>query len=105
MSVTAHRNSDREPVDTELAEATPVIDGLASRERPHKRVAEAIAAGWAPVCDGLAAMSWFRFVAHKGRGPRRTIDVHAGDRHVQIGMSPRGRVVRVFVDGTEVPPT
>jgi hypothetical protein len=97
--------SDREPVDTEHAERTPVIDGLASRERPHRDVAAAVAAGWSAACDGLAAVSWFRFNARKGRGPHRTLDVRAGDRRVQIGISPRGRVVRVFVDGTEVPPT
>lgn len=82
-----------------------MIGGLASRERPHKRVAEAIAAGWSSACDGLAAVSWYRFHWHKGRGPHRVIDVRAGGRHVQITMSPRGRVVRVYVDGVEVTPS
>lgn len=66
-------------------------------------VSRAIEAGATAVADGAAAVSWYRFRARPtDPGDYRTVDLRAGDRHVQISISPTGRRVHVFVDGTEV---
>lgn len=33
----------------------------------------------------------------------RTHDFNAGDRRIQINISPKGKSIRVWVDGKEVP--
>lgn len=60
-----------------------------------------IDAGWRAV--GPAAVSWWCY-RHRWRdaGPYHFVDLRAGDRRVQISVSPTGRSVRVFVDGQEV---
>lgn len=65
------------------------------------QVQRAIEAGWSPMCDDEAAVSWFTFARKEGTAPHRFIDVLAGERHVQISISPTGRSVRVYVDGNE----
>lgn len=71
--------------------------------RASDRVAQAInEAGWTPACDGLVATCWWQFEHRAGRGPYRFLDVIAGQRKVQVSVSPSGRSVRVFVDGVEV---
>lgn len=70
--------------------------------KPSERVLQAIEAGGTPACDGLAAVSAWRFQFRKGRGDYRNLDVRAGNRSVQVSISPSGRSVRVFVDGLEV---
>ena len=73
--------------------------------KPHERVRSALAAGWSSACDGLAATTWFTY--HSGRQrdrePYRVMNVRAGDRHVQISISPTGRSVQVYVDDSLVP--
>lgn len=63
-------------------------------------VRRCLEAGWTAV--GPAAVSWFTF-RHRMRdaGPYHFVDVRAGERRVQISVSPTGRSVRVFVDGVE----
>ncbi len=71
--------------------------------RASEHVERAITeAGWTPACDGLVATSWWQFEHRAGRGPYRFLDVLAGQRKVQVSVSPSGRSVRVFVDGVEV---
>lgn len=67
-----------------------------------ERVANAIEAGYAPV--GPAAVSWFEYEARPGRGPHAQVNLVAGDRKVEVSVSPTGRSVRVWVDGEEVEP-
>lgn len=88
------RPAQREPV------GVPSKIALRASERVMMAVLEA---GWDSACDGLAAVMWHRFEFRKGRGDHRTLHVLAGDREVQVGISPSGRSVRVFVDGEEVP--
>lgn len=71
---------------------------------PTERVKAALAAGWYVCCDGEAAVNWFRFQPDSRRGHYRNLTVRAGEREVQIGISPTGKAVRVFVDGREVRP-
>lgn len=87
-----------------LAEQRPVLslaearDGArALRSEPVRRALEA---GWTPA--GPAAVSWWTY-RHRMRdaGPYHFVDVRAGERRVQISVSPTGRSVRVFVDGVE----
>ena len=68
-----------------------------------ERVARAIEAGWRPACEGMAAVaSWGVFRRKNDPRPYHFVDVLAGDRQVQVSISPNGRSVRVFVDGDEV---
>jgi len=70
--------------------------------QPSFRVHRAIEkADWTPAADGLAALMWHRFEFRKGRGDYRTVHLLAGEREVQVSISPSGRSVRVFVDGVE----
>lgn len=47
------------------------------------------------------AVRWFTYEPRAGLGAYEVIDLDVGDRHVQVSVSPTGRSVRVFVDGTE----
>jgi hypothetical protein len=66
-----------------------------------QRVADAIDAGFTPI-GVAAAVAAFR-LQHRDRdpGPYHFVDLVAGDRKVQVSISPTGRSVRVFVDGQE----
>lgn len=71
--------------------------------KPSAKVAKAITeADWDPICDGLAAAYWFKFETRPGRGPHRVLKVLAGEREVEVCISPTGQSVRVFVDHDEV---
>lgn len=69
--------------------------------KPSRRVSELIAIGWSSACDGLVALSWFTIQRRPKEGTSRFVDLYAGQRHVQIYISPTGRSVRVYVDGNE----
>ncbi len=70
--------------------------------RPSERVAQALATDeWDDVLGGLGAIRWYRFEHRPGRGAHRTLTLLVGDREIQVGVSPGGRSVRVFVDGKE----
>lgn len=70
--------------------------------QPSETVTRSLEAGWTQACDGLAALSWCRFrYREHDHGPYRLLDVHVGERRIQVSISPTGRSVRVFVDGTE----
>lgn len=73
------------------------------RSRVGERVRSALAAGWYSFADGMAALSWIRYEARPGRGMAHNLTVRAGDREVQIGISPGGQSVQVFVDGQQIP--
>lgn len=66
-----------------------------------ERVTKALEAGWSSACNGLAALSWFTMRRRANEGGSMFIDVLAGERKVQIYVSPTGRSVRVYVDGKE----
>lgn len=68
--------------------------------KPTERVRNALNADYHGLFDGAGAVTWFRF-SHRG-GTYRTAKLLAGDREVEVSMSPKGRSVRVWVDGTEV---
>lgn len=72
------------------------------RPKPSDRVRECLDCGWTSLCDGLAAIETFHMEFREGRGESRYINVRAGERIVQVAISPAGRSVRVFVDGNEV---
>ncbi len=70
--------------------------------RASDRVSQAInEAGWTPLCDGLAAVAWWTIKRRPNEGESRFVDVMAGDRKVQVYISPSGSSVRVYVDGKE----
>jgi hypothetical protein len=69
--------------------------------KPSKRVVELLSLGWTSACDGLAALQWFTMKRRPNEGTSRFLDIYAGERHVQIYISPTGRSVRVYVDGNE----
>lgn len=76
-------------------------DRAKSSPKPSKQVAKLIGLGWSSACDGLAALSWFEVRRRPNESLSRFIDIYAGDRKVQVYISPTGRSVRVFVDGQE----
>lgn len=72
------------------------------RPQPSEAVARALAREWwSPACDGLAAVTSWNVKRRPNERESRFLDVLAGDRKVQVYISPGGRSVRVFVDGTE----
>lgn len=72
--------------------------------RGSKRVQQALDAGASPVADGLAAVHWFRFQPRPDGGRYHVVNVDAGNRHVEVTISPTGRSVHVYVDGQRVAP-
>lgn len=75
---------------------------IVDHPRASERVKSALHAGYYAACDGLAALSWFRFTPDPRQGQYHNLTMRAGDREVQVSVSPTGRKVRVFVDGQEV---
>lgn len=71
------------------------------KAKPSRRVSELIAVGWTSACDGLAALNWFAIKRRPNEGTYRVIDLYAGERRVEVYISPAGRSVRVYVDGKE----
>ncbi len=70
--------------------------------KPSERVAQALATNeWDAILGGLGAIHWYRFEHRPGRGDYRTLTLIVGEREIQVGVSPTGRSVRVFVDGNE----
>jgi hypothetical protein len=69
--------------------------------KPSRKVTELLAIGWTPAAGGLVALSEFIIRRRPTEGISHFIDVFAGERHVQVYVSPSGRSVRVYVDGTE----
>lgn len=69
--------------------------------KPSDRVRSALAAGWYSACDGLAAVTWHRFQPDKRQGEYRTLTIRAGEREIQVSISPSGRSTRIYVDGRE----
>lgn len=70
--------------------------------KPSAKVAELKAIGWTPVCDGLAVVQTWKVGLRRNEPDSHFIDVYAGERHVQVYISPTGQSVRVFVDYDEV---
>lgn len=69
---------------------------------PSDAVVRALGAGYVDFCDGLAAVSWFRFQRRPSDGgPYRQLRILAGDKRVEVSISPSGRSVRVFINGNE----
>jgi hypothetical protein len=56
---------------------------------------------WSPACDGLAAVTSWRVKRRPNESESHFLDVLAGERKIQVYVSPTGRSVRVFVDGKE----
>lgn len=75
---------------------------VAAHPNASDQVKGALLNGFYAACDGLAAVSWFRFQPDARRGQYRNLTIRAGDREVQVGISPTGRAIRIFVDGKEV---
>lgn len=70
----------------------------------HERTDRAVEAGATPLVEGALAISWWSFTPDERRGKYDFLDVYAGDRKVQICVSPARRSIRVFVDGDEDEP-
>lgn len=66
-----------------------------------QRVREALNAGWTAACDGAVALMWSSMRRRANEDEHRFLDVRAGNRTIQVAVSPSGRKVRVFVDGVE----
>ena len=73
---------------------------MSTTAKPSAKVQQLLDFGWTAALGGFAALSGATF-DHRGRGPHRLLDVFAGERHVQIYVSPTGRSVRIYVDGAE----
>lgn len=56
--------------------------------------------GYSSACHDRAAVTWDTF-EWRGGG-YDTLRVHTENRNVTVTISPKGRSVRVFVDGVEV---
>lgn len=56
---------------------------------------------WQSACDGSVAVSSWKIKRRPNEGESHFLDVLAGERKVQIYVSPTGRSVRVYVDGKE----
>ena len=69
----------------------------------HAQISRALGAGWTPVGD-FGAATWFTFDAG-ARGTYQQMIVLAGERRVEISVSPTGRSVQVYVDGKKVEAT
>ena len=68
---------------------------------PSWRVANLLDMGWTSAANGLAAIQWWHVARRSTEGESQFLDLYAGDRHVQVYISPTGRAVRVYVDGQE----
>lgn len=80
------------------------MTGDRNTPRPSPAVEQALEAGWAPTCDGAVALCEFHYARDVGGPEHRFLDVRAGERRIQVAVSPAGRSVRIYVDGTEVKP-
>lgn len=69
----------------------------------HAQISRALGAGWTPVGD-FGAATWFTFDTG-ARGTYQQMIVLAGERRVEISVSPTGRSVQVYVDGKKVEAT
>jgi hypothetical protein len=67
---------------------------------PSKAVTLALRAGYISLCSGAVAVSWLKFLS--GRKVYRQAIMLAGDRRVEVSVSPAGRSVRIWVDGVEI---
>jgi len=70
--------------------------------KASERVVRALEADWVPACDGLVALSANRARRSANEPEHTFLTVLAGERHIQVSLSPTGRSVRVYVDGAEV---
>lgn len=57
--------------------------------------------GTVSACDGLVAISAHQVKRRPNEDYSRFLHVLAGERRVEIYLSPTGRSVRVYVDGKE----
>lgn len=73
-----------------------------SAPKPSKRVTDLLAIGWSPLCNGLVAASQWTMKRRPSEGPSHFLDIVAGERKIQVYISPTGRSVRVYVDHDEV---
>lgn len=70
--------------------------------KPSAQVARALTIeGTVPACDGLVAISAHQVQRRPTEDYSRFLHILAGERRVEIYLSPTGRSVRVYVDGTE----
>jgi hypothetical protein len=60
----------------------------------------ALRAGYISLCSGAVAVSWLKFLS--GRKVYRQAIMLAGDRRVEVSVSPAGRSVRIWVDEVEI---
>ncbi len=74
---------------------------MSQTKTPSDRVIRLLGAGWSSACDGLVALAWSRQRRRPSEDEYRLLDLYAGERHVQMCISPAGRSVRIFVDGEE----
>lgn len=66
-----------------------------------EQVQRALKIGYTSVCADMAAVSWSSFDMGS-KGVYREIRLLAGEREIEVTISPKGHSVRVFVDGNEV---
>lgn len=71
------------------------------KPKASKSVTDLLDIGWSPLCDGLVAATDWYVERRPGEGKSHRLDIYAGERHIQICVSPTGRSVRVYVDGEE----
>ncbi len=70
--------------------------------RPSAQVAKALSVeGTVSACDGLVAISAHSVQRRPTEGRSMFLHVLAGERRVEVYLSPAGRSVRVYVDGKE----
>ena len=71
------------------------------KPKASERVIKALENGDTPACDGLVAISAHQVKRRPNEDYSRFLHVLAGERRVEIYLSPTGRSVRVYVDGKE----
>ena len=72
------------------------------KPKASERVTNALSIeGTVPDCDGLVAISAHQVKRRPNEDYSRFLHVLAGERRVEIYLSPTGRSVRVYVDGKE----
>lgn len=71
------------------------------KPKASERVTKALESDWTPACDGLVAISAHQVKRRPNEDYSRFLHVLAGERRVEIYLSPTGKSVRVYVDGKE----
>jgi hypothetical protein len=83
-----------------LSDHPNLTDAWSETPLQSKAVTSALRAGYTSLCNGAVAVSWLKLIS--GRKVYRQVIMLAGDRRVEVSVSPAGRSVRIWVDGVEI---